>query len=81
MNHENHDDSITSETISLPRDNDGGGEIALEVVGSQSEDDSQPVVSNRRRKTICQPADGHSQASWQERADFEADLADLDTSS
>lgn len=81
MNHENPDDSITSETISLPRENDSGGEIALEVVGSESEDDSQPVVSHRRRRPTCQPADGHSQASWQERADLEADLADLDTNS
>lgn len=81
MNHENPDDSITSETISLLKDNDSGGEIALKVIGSESEDDSQPVVSHRRRRPICQPADGHSQASWQERADLEADLADLDTSS
>jgi hypothetical protein len=81
MNHENPDDSIISEGISLPKDNDSGGEIALEVSGSESEDDSQPVVSHRRRRPTCQPDDRHSQASCQERADLEADLADLDASS
>lgn len=81
MTHDNSDNTITSEIIPLPWDNDSGREISLEVVGTESEDDSQPVVSSRRRKKIRQAADGHSQASWQERDELEVDLADLNTSS
>jgi hypothetical protein len=79
--HDNHHDSITSATIPQPRKNDGGREMSIEVVETGSEDDSQPVVSSRRRKTSRQAGDGHSQASRQERDDLEAEMADLETES
>jgi hypothetical protein len=55
--------------------------MSVEVVETGSEDDYQPVVSSRRRKTSRQAGDGHSQASRQERDDLEADMADLEKES
>ena len=83
-------ESQTEEDIALrnnsdvqqPKESECGRKMSVEVVEDESEDDSQPVVMSKRRRTIGQVADGQSQAMRQRQDDdLEAELADLDTDS